>query len=233
MSKIGTELFIARRIAASKGGAGRGVMFRPGMPRWLADAVADTPKTVDVCFVGSVSPSQHTRRISMLDALARAASEHGFSLALHLNCDPRMATPAMRPWLRPPVFGLAMMQALAASRIVADDRAKHGVIMPDGSKKIDLGGEDTINMRMFEATGSGALLLTEALPGVRRYFEPGKEVAVWKDVPELVARTLHYLAHESECSAVAEAGRRRCLAEHSMDDTVKRFMKIVHDNLPG
>ena len=38
----------------------------------------------------------------MLDALARAASEHGFSLALHLNCDPRMATPAMRPWLRPP-----------------------------------------------------------------------------------------------------------------------------------
>ena len=167
------------------------------------------------------------------DALARAASEHGFSLALHLNCDPRMATPAMRPWLRPPVFGLAMMQALAASRIVADDRAKHGVIMPDGSKKIDLGGEDTINMRMFEATGSGALLLTEALPGVRRYFEPGKEVAVWKDVPELVARTLHYLAHESECSAVAEAGRRRCLAEHSMDDTVKRFMKIIHDNLPG
>ena len=126
-----------------------------------------------------------------------------------------------------------MMQALAASRIVADDRAKHGVIMPDGSKKIDLGGEDTINMRMFEATGSGALLLTEALPGVRRYFEPGKEVAVWKDVPELVARTLHYLAHESECSAVAEAGRRRCLAEHSMDDTVKRFMKIIHDNLPG
>lgn len=220
------------RFAETRG-AGRGVMFRPGMPRWLADAVADTPKTVDVCFVGSVSPSQHTRRISMLDALARAASEHGFSLALHLNCDPRMATPAMRPWLRPPVFGLAMMQALAASRIVADDRAKHGVIMPDGSKKIDLGGEDTINMRMFEATGSGALLLTEALPGVRRYFEPGKEVAVWKDVPELVARTLHYLAHESECSAVAEAGRRRCLAEHSMDDTVKRFIKIVHDNLPG
>ena len=110
---------------------------------------------------------------------------------------------------------------------------KQAVIMPDGSKKIDLGGEDTINMRMFEATGSGALLLTEALPGVRRYFEPGKEVAVWKDVPELVARTLHYLAHESECSAVAEAGRRRCLAEHSMDDTVKRFMKIIHDNLPG
>ena len=143
------------RFAETRG-AGRGVMFRPGMPRWLADAVADTPKTVDVCFVGSVSPSQHTRRISMLDALARAASEHGFSLALHLNCDPRMATPAMRPWLRPPVFGLAMMQALAASRIVADDRAKHGVIMPDGSKKIDLGGEDTINMRMFEATGSGA-----------------------------------------------------------------------------
>lgn len=98
--------------------------------------------------------------------------------------------------------------------------------MPDGSKKIDLGGEDTINMRMFEATGSGALLLTEALPGVRRYFEPGKEVAVWKDVPELVARTLHYLAHESEWfrSGGSQAGGD-ALPNIPWDDTVKRFME--------
>lgn len=226
LSGLPRLLHVAERL-----GARHGIMFHPGMPPWLAQAVVDTPKTVDVCFVGSISPTQHQKRLHVLDALAKAAARHNFSLALHLNCHPSQISPAMRPFLRPPAFGLAMMQALAASRIAVDDRAQHGLIMPDGSKKVDLGGDDTINMRLFEATGSGALLLTEALPGLRRYFEPGKEVDTWQDTEELTQKILYWLAHEKERASMAAAGRARCLTEHSINKAAEKFVQIIHDLL--
>ena len=226
LSGLPRLLHVAERL-----GARHGIMFHPGMPPWLAQAVVDTPKTVDVCFVGSISPTQHQKRLHVLDALAKAAARHNFSLALHLNCHPSQISPAMRPFLRPPAFGLAMMQALAASRIAVDDRAQHGLIMPDGSKKVDLGGDDTINMRLFEATGSGALLLTEALPGLRRYFEPGKEVDTWQDTEELTQKILYWLAHEKKRASMAAAGRARCLAEHSINKAAEKFVQIIHDLL--
>ena len=68
-----------------------------------------------------------------------------------------------------------MHRALRRGRIVLDDRANHGFVLPDGTKKIDLGGSDTINMRLFEGTGGGSLLLTESLEGLSRFFEPEQE----------------------------------------------------------
>lgn len=217
---------------AERMGARRGVLFHPGMPQWIADAVAAIPQDTDVCFAGSVFPFQHDKRLVLLDGLARAATTHGFSLALHLNCHPSLVTPAMRSCLREPVFGMAMHKALRRARIVVDDRANHGIIMPDGSKKIDLGGGDTINMRMFEATGGGSLLLTEELPGLRRYFEPGREVDTYTGLAQLVEKILYYLGHEKHRATMAEAGRRRCLTEHTMDNAVQRFMAIIRELLP-
>lgn len=212
---------------AERQGAKRGILFKPGMPRWLADAVAGTPRAVDVCFAGSISPTQHATRFEMLDFIAKAAQKHGFSLALHLNCDPHLATPAMKPYLKKPVFGLEMQKTLAAAKIVLDDRANHGIILPNGSKKIDLAGKDTINMRMFEATGSGSFLLTRDISGVRKYFEPSKEIDVWKDQNELERKILYWLAHEREREEIAQAGKKRCLVEHGMDKAVRHFEELI------
>ena len=218
--------------AAKRMGARQGILFHPGMPPWIADAVVGIPQATDVCFVGSIAPFQHDKRLALLDGLARAATTHGFSLALHLNCHSSLMTPAMRPYLREPVFGMAMHKALRRARIVVDDRANHGIIMPDGSKKIDLGGGDTINMRMFEATGGGSLLLTEELPGLRRYFEPGKEVDTYTNPTQLMEKILYYLAHEERRATIAEAGRHRCLTEHTMSNAAQRFVGIIQELLP-
>lgn len=208
-------------------GAKKGLLFKPGMPQWLADAVAGAPKTVDVCFAGSISAMQHGRRLEMLDAIAQAAGKNGFSLNLHLNCKPALVTTAMRPFTRPPVFGLAMHKALASAKIVVDDRANHGVLMPDGRKRIDLGGEDTINMRLFEATGSGSLLLTENIRGVNKYFVPGKEIDTWNNHQDLVDKILYWLDNPEKLEDTARAGKLRCLNDHGMEKAKQGFAEII------
>lgn len=208
-------------------GAGKGVMFAPGMPSWIAREVEHIPQDVDVVFVGSVYPRQHIHRLALMESLAEGAIRHGFSLALYLLCDEALITPTMRPYVRPPVFGMDMHKALRRGRVVVDDRAYHGVIMPDGSKRMDLGGDDTINMRMFEATGGGSLLLTESFPGVARYFEPGLEVAMYTDYADAVDKVLYYLSHPAERETIAAAGKARCMGEHNMKNRSKLFIEIA------
>ncbi len=77
------------------------------------------------------------------------------------------------------------------------------------------GGAAHVNPRSFEAPACGALLLTDAAPGLERLLEPGREAVVFADEDELLAKARYYLEHESKRSALAAAGRRRVLAEHT------------------
>jgi spore maturation protein CgeB len=74
-----------------------------------------------------------------------------------------------------------------------------------------------IKGRTFEVPGSGGFLLTEAVPHLDEYFVPGREVGVFTDVDDLVEQVGHWLSHPTQRSAVAEAGHRRTLAEHTYD----------------
>jgi spore maturation protein CgeB len=80
-----------------------------------------------------------------------------------------------------------------------------------------------IKGRTFEVPGSGGFLLTEAVPHLDEYFVPGREVGVFVDVDDLVEQVGHWLSHPAQRAAVAEAGYRRALAEHTYDD---RFAAI-------
>lgn len=217
---------------AQRQGAGKGIMFKPGMPEWLAKAVANTKKTVDVCFAGTINPIQHAKRLEMLEFVAESAARHGYTLSLYLNCDEPLLTPAIRRWLKPPVFGMDMHKALAAAKIVIDIRGDIGIIMPSGERGLDLAGDETINMRMFEATGSGSLLLSEYRPGIKRYFEPGKEIDVWENFEEMERKILYWLKHDEERIQVARAGTERCINEHGMDKAAAKFAEIIINNLP-
>ena len=76
---------------------------------------------------------------------------------------------------------------------------------------------DQIKGRTFEVPGSGGSLLTGRVANLEQYFELDREVAVFESTDDLVERIAHWLAHEGERAAVAEAGYRRVLAEHTYD----------------
>ncbi|MDR2819183.1 MAG: glycosyltransferase [Desulfovibrio sp.] len=212
-------------------GATDSAYFVPGMPAWIAREVGKIPHEVDVVFVGGVSPTQHVRRLALLEALAEAATRREFSLELYLSCDRRLISEAMQTFVKPPVFGLDMHRALRRGRIVFDTRGCIGLLRKDGSRHLDLAGGDTVNMRLFEGTGGGSLVITDALPGLSRLFEPGEEVVTFQDEGDLVEKILYYLAHPEEREHIARKGKERCLTQWNMAARAREFITIVNRKL--
>jgi spore maturation protein CgeB len=92
-------------------------------------------------------------------------------------------------------------------------------------KRIEEGGPrpSQIKGRTFEVPGSGGFLLTDRVPHLEDYFELDREVAVFDSTDDLVERVGWWLAHPQERAAVAQAGYRRVLGEHTYDH---RFREI-------
>jgi spore maturation protein CgeB len=84
-----------------------------------------------------------------------------------------------------------------------------------------------IKGRNFEVPGCGGFLLTERVPHLERYFELGREVAVYDSTDDLVQQVGHWLSHDEERAAVAEAGYRRVLAEHTYDHRFDAIFRAV------
>ena len=80
-----------------------------------------------------------------------------------------------------------------------------------------------IKGRTFEVPGCGGFLLTDSVPYLEHYFEPGREVGVYDGADDLVGQITYWLEHDEERAAVAEAGYRRVMVEHTYD---RRFESI-------
>jgi len=74
---------------------------------------------------------------------------------------------------------------------------------------------EQIKGRNFEIPGCGGFLLTGPAEELDRYYEPGREIAVFSSMRELVDGVRHYLTHDDERQAIADAGYARTLAEHT------------------
>jgi spore maturation protein CgeB len=71
------------------------------------------------------------------------------------------------------------------------------------------------NMRLYEATGVGTILITDFKSNLNDLFEVGKEVETYKTKEELLEKIEYYLTHETERKIIAEAGQRRTLKDHT------------------
>jgi spore maturation protein CgeB len=80
-----------------------------------------------------------------------------------------------------------------------------------------------IKGRTFEVPGSGGFLLTDRVAHLEDYFEVGREISTFDSTGDLIEKIRYWLAHPDERAAVAEAGYRRVLAEHTYDH---RFAEI-------
>jgi hypothetical protein len=73
-----------------------------------------------------------------------------------------------------------------------------------------------VNLRLFEATACGALVLTDSTAnGLEELFTVGRELIVYHDDTDLIDKIDYYLAHDAEREQIAQAGQRRTLADHT------------------
>ncbi len=85
-----------------------------------------------------------------------------------------------------------------------------------------------VTMRIFEGTAAGALVLTDAVAnGLAELFSVGQELVVFDDDTDLLAKVDYFLAHPQEREAIAAAGQRRALSEHTYAHRVDRLAQIV------
>lgn len=111
-------------------------------------------------------------------------------------------------------WGAKMHRIFAESKIVIN---RHGAVA-DGY---------SVNYRLFEGTGMGALVLTELGKNTSDLFVPGKEILTYDSLDDAVKVTKKALSDFKHYSKVAKAGQQRTLTQH----TFKRRARDLEDGL--
>lgn len=218
-----------RRVARTLG-AKSAEHFFPGFPVWMNDLTKTVQPCYDVVFTGSWTPVQHHGRNVLLSAIALDSREQ-YSCALYLNA-PKNQLPAEVAQLNMGArFGVDMYRALRSGRIVLDARARHIFVDKASNQTVDMGGNETANMRIFEATGCGCFLLTEHFDNLNEFFEIGTEIETFRDAAELKEKIRYYLAHPEKREKIARRGQERCLRDYSMERRAVELDRVIRRHL--
>lgn len=89
-----------------------------------------------------------------------------------------------------------------------------------------------IRLREFEIPMMGGFYLTQNCPELSKYFELGREIAVWETAADVKDRCRYYLAHPDERRRIAEAGRARALNNHTWIHRFTRMAQELQMRLP-
>lgn len=89
------------------------------------------------------------------------------------------------------------------------------------------GSSSTSELTWFEATGCGAMLLTEESARIGAYFDVGSEVETYGSFEELTEKVRYYLEHDTAREAIASRARARCLREYSLARRTEELLDIL------
>jgi spore maturation protein CgeB len=122
--------------------------------------------------------------------------------------------------MHPPLDDEAMIAMYSESRIslgFTEVYDKH-----DPSREV----KRHLHLRDFEGPMCGALYLTGDCEELAGFYEPDKEVLVYRDEDEMLEKITYYLVHEHGAAAIRQAGRTRALRDHTYH---RRWAKLLDD----
>lgn len=117
-----------------------------------------------------------------------------------------------------PVWGLEMFGKLACTKIAVN-------------RHIDVAENYANNMRLFEATGCGALLITDYKDNLGDLFKIGEEVVAYRSAEECAMLVQYYSENPSEAQAIARAGQARTLSDHTYEKTLAKTAEVLERHL--
>jgi len=113
--------------------------------------------------------------------------------------------------VRAGLHGEAMFELLAGSSIVVHHE----------------GSTSPASLRLYEATGVGAALVTNNVTDLASRFEPGVEVLTYDDPREAVDVVRALLGDEALTARVGAAGQRRTLRDHTVEVRAAELDRIL------
>jgi hypothetical protein len=97
--------------------------------------------------------------------------------------------------------------------------------------------KNDVNMRIFEAMGAGALLVTNPIlnNGMEDLFEEGSDYISYTDATDLRTKVINLLQLESERAEIAQSGMRKIHSKHTYDiraEEITVLAKSLTKNAP-
>ena len=164
-------------------------------------------------FVGSLSVA-HQHRIELLETLAADRKMDVWGSGI----DSLSKESPLRSVFHGESWALDMYDVLRNAKIAINHH-------------IDLAEASANNMRLFEATGVGTMLLTDWKANLGEMFEPGREVVTYRSARECAEMISYYLAHEDERREIARAGQLRTLNEHTYYHRMQELSELLTKQL--
>ena len=182
-------------------------------PRVLEKIGYSSRATIPVSFVGSLSQA-HEARVRLLEYLCQRLDVGVWGQGIE---NLPTGSPIRKHYMGK-AWGIEMYQILRNSKMTLNCH-------------IGVAGPYANNMRLFEATGVGTLLITDWKVNLHEIFEPGKEVVAYCTPEECVELIKYYLEHDAEREAIARAGQERTLREHTYYQRMQELVNVVQKYL--
>jgi hypothetical protein len=208
-------------------GGARTAYFFPTYDPAMDQYAANQDRPVDILFIGTYS-RHHRTRVALLEKIAAMHSE--LNIALHLDYsnyvrlaetplgwfgplrkDRRSST--VKKLSRPPLFGRDLLNAISRAKIVVNGA-------------IDVSGNERGNMRIWEALGCRAMMLSNAgdYPANLRAGEQFLAYQHVDEVPKLISDVIDAPARSEE---IANQGHLSIKSYYSKERAWELFCSFV------
>lgn len=129
----------------------------------------------------------------------------------------------------------AMLAALAAAfpahRFGRATPSEMGEIYSKAKIVFNRAVNNDVNMRVFEAMGAGAVLVTDRVVdnGMEALFDEGIHYLTYKDQEDLFSVVKSILADPTRLRAIGEAARAQIMERHTYQQRVNQMLAKLHD----
>jgi spore maturation protein CgeB len=181
----------------------------------VRDAIGSPVRDIALSFVGNLS-SVHHRRVALLEHVAERLPLKIWGSGLE-RLPP---SSVLHKCFQGEAWGRKMLEILARSQITLNNHEA-------------VAGNYANNLRLYEATGMGALLLTDWKSDLDDILASGEELVAYESPMDCVSVVEKLLADGGERTRIAAAGQRRTMNTHNYLRRTGELLQIFEDVMAG
>jgi hypothetical protein len=179
-----------------------------------SDPSPGAERPYDLAFVGGLDPRIHPEGTALIERLCQDLDLQVWGYGV----DALPEDSVIRRHYHGEAWGLDMYSVLAKTKVAIN-------------RHIDAAEGYSNNMRLYEATGVGAVLATEASINLEQLFKPMREVIAFHDPDELLGAVSRVLERDGERCRIASAGQRRTLSDHTYGQVIGELAGLLSREL--
>lgn len=88
------------------------------------------------------------------------------------------------------------------------------------------------NMRLIEAAGCGACVVTDYFPNVQDYFEQDSEIVCFRNKEEALKKVDHLIKNKDNAESIGSKAQQKVIQRYSFAHRVDFFLRVINSLIP-